>query len=153
MRRQPSAGKGPGFEAAVDASLGRLWPREPFGKSQYPSSYAGQRLWIERAGRLLGLSHAVSPRTSEAIGEDLGVPGIEHRRARQDFLTAAGLKGRGHAVVAVLESLNSDRHLFSRFLAAGCRSGCLDRAWLFDPSLKRRISPLSPLARALRRPP
>jgi hypothetical protein len=101
----------------------------------------------------LGLSHAVPPRRSEAIGEDLGVPGIEHRTARQDFLTAAGLKGRGHAIVAVLESLNPDRHLFSRLLAAGCRSGCLDRAWLFEPSLKRRISPLSPLARALRRPP
>lgn len=137
----------------MDASLGRLWLREPFGKSQYPSSYAGQRLWIERTGRLLGLSDAVPPRTSEAIGADLGIAGMEQREARQDFLTAAGLQGRGQAVVAVLESLNPDRHLFSRFLAAGCRSGCLDRAWLFEPSLKRRISPLSPLARALRRPP
>lgn len=78
---------------------------------------------------------------------------MEHREARQDFLTSAGLKGRGLAVVTVLEKLDLDRHLFSRFLAAGCRSGCLDRAWLFEPSLKRRISPLSPLARALRRPP
>lgn len=79
--------------------------------------------------------------------------GMEHREARRDFLTAAGLRGRGLAVVAVLESLSPDRHLFSRLLAAGCRSGCLDRAWLFDPSLKRRISPLSSLARALRSPP
>ena len=78
---------------------------------------------------------------------------MEHREARQDFLTAAGLQGRSLAVVTVLKRLVPDRHLFARFLAAGCRSGCLDRAWLFEPSLKRRISPLSPLARALRRPP
>jgi len=68
-------------------------------------------------------------------------------------MTAAGLQGRGQAVVAVLEKLDLDRHLFSRFLAAGWRSGCLGRPWLFDPSLKRRISPLSPVGRALRRPP
>jgi hypothetical protein len=78
---------------------------------------------------------------------------MKHREARRDFLTASGLQGRGHAIVAVLESLDLDKHLFSRVLAAGCRSGCLDRAWLFEPSLKRRISPLSPLGRALRRPP
>jgi hypothetical protein len=122
------------------------------GEPGIPGNYAGQKQWIQRVGGLLGLSGDVGPRLSEAIGEDLGVPGIEHRQTRHDFMTAAGLQSRGLAVAAVLKKLDLDRHLFSRFLAAGCRGGCLDRPWLFEPSLNRRISPLSEVARALRRP-
>lgn len=79
--------------------------------------------------------------------------GLEHRVARQQFVTAAGLRERGRAVVSVLTELDLDDHLFARFLAAGFRSGCWDRAFLFDPSLNRRISPLSAVGRAVRGPP
>jgi hypothetical protein len=137
----------------MDASAGQLWPREPVGEARYPGNYAGQRRWIERAGRVLGLSETVPKRKGEAIAEDLGIPGLEQGQARRQFLDAPGLRERGQAVSMLLSELRLDGHLFARFLAAGFRTGCLGRPWLFDPSLKRRISPLSPVGRALRRPP
>jgi hypothetical protein len=124
------------------------------GEDPHPGNYASQRRWIERGGRLLGLSNAVSPQLSEAIGEVLGVPGLEYRMARQNFLQAAACRDRGRAVASVLAELDlDDDGLFRRFLAAGSRTGCWNGAWLFDPSRNRRISPFSAAARAIRPPP
>jgi len=148
------AGKGAGFEAALDAASGRLWPREPIGENPHPGNYASQRRWIERDGRLLGLSSAVPRRVSEAIGEVLGVPGLQYRVARQYFMQAVNCRDRGRAVVSVLAELDlDDDGLFARFLAAGCRSGSWNRAWLFDVSRNRRISPFSAAHWAIRPPP
>ena len=124
------------------------------GEGPHPGNYAGQRQWIERDGRLLGLCSAVPPKVSEAIGEVLGVPGLEYRNARRDFLQAADRCERGRAVALVLSAVDAeDDRLFARFLAAGSRSGCWNRVWLFDPSRNRRISPFSAVGQAIRPPP
>jgi hypothetical protein len=84
------------------------------GEARYPRSYAGQRRWIKRAGRILALSETVPKRKGEAIAEDLGIPGLEHGQARRQFLGAPGLRERGLAVHTLLSKLRLDGHLFAR---------------------------------------
>lgn len=146
------AGKGVGFEAAVDASRSRLWPREPMGEQASPGCYARQRRSLARAGCLLGLSAEVSSRAAEQITEHLGIDGLTHQQARQEFINSPGLHQRGRALVSILQGLSNSDELCVRLLAAGSRSGLWDTVWLWDPSINRRVSPASRLART-RAPP
>jgi len=151
-RRLHLAGKAAGFEAAADASLGRLWPREPMGEVA-PGDRRSQRKWIARSACLLGMSDAFTPSQGEAIAEELELAGLKHREARQRFIRAATLRQRGQAIVSVLALWRLDEHMFARLLAAGTRSGCWGQAWLFHPRINRRFSPMSRVGRAIRCPP
>jgi hypothetical protein len=147
-----SAGKGVGFEAAVDASRGRLWPREPLGEGASPGCYDRQRRSVERTGRLLGLSAEVASRAAEQITEHLGIDGLTHQQARQEFIESPGLHQRGQAIVSILQVFSNSDELCVRLLAAGSRCGLWGTVWLWDPSINRRVSPASRLART-RAPP
>ena len=151
-RRRQHPGKGAGFEAAADAAKGRLWPCEPVGEV-VPGNRRGQRQWIERSACLLGMSGALTPSQAEAITEELELAGLKHREARQQFLRATTLRERGQAIVSVLALGRLDDEMFARLLAAGMCGGCWGQAWLFHPRIKRRLSPMSRIGRAIRRPP
>ena len=115
--------------------------------------YATQRRWLERAGRILGLSGAVEGRLSERIAEELDLMGLEHRSARRRFLAARSLQQRGAAVVSELSQLAQAPGLWLRLLASGYLGGVWARPWLFLPQVGRRLSPFSPVGRAARGPP
>ncbi len=115
--------------------------------------YATQRRWLERAGRILGLSAAVEGRLSERIAEELDLMGLEHQPARQCFVGARRLQERGAAVVSVLSQVTLDAAVWQRLLTAGYLGGAWGRPWVWSPQVGRRLSPWSRVARAVRGPP
>ncbi len=115
--------------------------------------YATQRRWLERAGRILGLSAALEGRLSERIAEELDLMSLEHQPARQRFVGARRLKERGAAVVSVLSRVRLDAAIWPRLLTAGYLGGAWARPWVFSPQVGRRLSPFSRVARAVRGPP
>ena len=142
-----------GFEAAVDASEGQLWLREGMGEKAQPGGYGSQRRWIERSARVLGLSDAIKPPVVEEIVEQLGVSGLEHHKAREQYGLASGLVERGKAILSVLNLIRFGDDLCARLMAAGTLVGCWGRVVLWDPKFSRRLSPLSRVGRASRSPP
>jgi hypothetical protein len=115
--------------------------------------YQTQRRWLERGGRLLGLSGAVEERTAEQIAAELDLGALEHRSARDRFLAGRSLQQRGAAVVALLGEVALDGALWPRLLAAGYLGGAWARPWLGSPQVGRRLSPLSRVGRTVRGPP
>lgn len=142
-----------GFEAAVDASEQWLWLREGMGEKAQPGGYGTQRRWIERSADVLGLSEAIKPPVVEEIVEQLGVSGLEHDEAREQYGLASGLVERGKAIVSVLNLIRFGDDLCARLMAAGTLSGCWGRVVLWDPRFNRRVSLLSRVDRASRSPP
>lgn len=137
----------------MDAALGERWLHEPVLGDPVAPRYATQRCWLERSGRILGLSAAVGGRLSERIAEELDLMGLEHQPARQRFVRARRLQERGAAVVSVLSRLRLDAALWQRLLAAGYLGGAWARPWVWLPQVGRRLSPCSRVARAVRGPP
>ncbi len=142
-----------GFEAAVDASEQCLWLREGMGEGAQPGGYGSQRRWIERSARVLGLSDAIKPPVVEEIVEQLGLSGLEHHKAREQYGLASGLVERGKAIVSVLNLIRVGDDLCARLMAAGYLSGCWGRVVFWDPRFNRRVSLLSRIGRAIRSPP
>ncbi len=141
------------FVAALDAAAGKRWLHEPVLGDPVSPRYVTQRRWLERAGRILGLSRAVEGRLSERIAEELDLMGLEHRSARRRFLAARSLQQRGAAVVSELSQLALAPGLWLRLLASGSLGGAWAFPWLFSPQVGRRISLFSPAGRAARGPP
>lgn len=142
-----------GFEAAVDASEGLLWLRERLSEKAQPGGYGTQRRWIERSAGVLGLSEAIKPPVVEEIVEQLGVSGLEHHEAREQYGLASGLVERGKAIVSVLNLIRFGDDLCARLMAAGTLRGCWGRVVFWDPRFNRRVSLLSTVGRASRSPP
>ena len=140
------------FEAAVEASNGRLWLKEPLGECQ-PANYTTQRRRVERAGRVLGLAAGVCASEAEQISELLGVDGVEHDQARRRYIAADGLRQRGEAVHSVVRRLAVNDGLWVRLLGAGFVAGVWATPWLWQPQANRRLSPLSRIVRASQHPP
>lgn len=137
----------------MDAASGERWLHEPVLGDPVAPRYATQRRWLERAGRILGLSASVEERLSERIAEELDLMGLEHQGARQRFVGARRLQERGAAVVSVLSQVGLAPGLWQRLLAAGYLGGAWARPWLWSPQVGRRLSPWSRVARAVRGPP
>ena len=142
-----------GFEAAVDASEGQLWLRERMGEETQPGGYGTQRRWMERSADVLGLSAPITPPVVEEIVEQLGVSGLEHHKAREQYGLASGLVERGKAILSVLNLIRFGEDLCTRLMAAGNLGGCWGKVVWWDPRLNRRVSLLSPVGRASRSPP
>ncbi len=140
------------FEAAADASKGRLWLKEPLGECQ-PANYTTQRRRVERAGGVLGLAARISEPEAEQIRELLGIDGVEHDQARRMYIAAHGLHQRGEAVLSVLQRLPMNDELWVRLLGAGFVAGVWSTPWPWRPQLNRRLSPLSRIVRAGQHPP
>ena len=137
----------------MDAAIGERWLHEPVLGDPVAPRYATQRRWLERAGRVLGLSAAVEGRVAERIVEELDLMVLEHQSARQRFAGTRRLEERGTAVVSVLSRVRLDAALWQRLLAAGYLGGAWARPWMWSPQVGRRLSPWSRVARAVRGPP
>jgi hypothetical protein len=93
------------------------------------------------------------PPVVEEIVEQLGLSGLEHHKAREQYGLASGLVERGKAMVTVLNLIRFGEDLCVRLMAAGTLGGCWGRVVLWDPKFSRRLSPLSRVGRASRSPP
>ncbi len=151
--RRRRAGARRCFVAALDAAAGERWLHEPVLGDPVAPRYATQRRWLERAGRILGLSRAVETRQSERIAEELDLTGLEHQSARRCFLAARSLQQRGAAVASELSQLALSPGLWLRLLASGFLGGAWAYPWLFSPQVGRRLSLFSSAGRAARGPP
>ncbi len=138
------------FDAALDAANGERWLHEAVLGDPVTPRYTTQRRWLERAGRILGLS--TTGRRSEQIAEELDLMVLEHHPARQRFQTRS-LEERGAAVVSVLDQLRLDSGLWQRLLIAGYQGRAWARPWVWSPQVGRLLSPWSQVARAVRGPP
>ncbi len=152
-RRRRRAGRLRCFAAALDAASGKSWLHEPVLGDPVAPRYATQRRWLERVGRILGLSAAVEGRQAEQIAEELDLMGLEHWPARQRFVAARSLRERGTAVASVLSQLALDAAVWLRLLTAGYLGGAWARPWVWSPPVGRRLSPFSRVGRAVRGPP
>jgi hypothetical protein len=123
------------------------------GEKAQPGGYGSQCRWIERSARVLGLSAAMKPAVVEEIVEQLGVNGLEHHKARQQYGLASGLVERGKAILSVLHHIRFGDDLCVRLMAAGSLGGCWGKVVLWDCKFGRRVSPLSRVGRASRSPP
>lgn len=139
--------------AALAAAAGERWVHEPVVGDGSGPRYQSQRRWLERAGRVLGLSEAVEEREAERIAAELDLGALAHRPARDRFVAARGLKQRGAAVVSLLGQVSLDDAPWPRLLAAGYLGGAWARPWLWSPQVGRRLSPLSRVGRTVRGPP
>jgi len=154
---RPRRGQGPGrgrcFAAALAAAAGERWLAEAVLGDPVAPRYPTQRRWIERCGRILGLSAGVEPRQAEGIAEELDLGALEHGPARQRFTGARRLRERGEAVVLVLDGVVLDAGLWPRLLAAGSLGGAWGRPWWWSPAVGRLVSPGSRVERTVRGPP
>jgi hypothetical protein len=114
-----------------------LWPRDLLPGEGSGPLYATQQRHLARSGALLGLT-GPSP-VAEPIAELLDLDGLEHRQARERYLSAGGPQQRGEAVVSVLAVLDAER--YGRLVAAGHRAGLWGRPWQIDPWTGRRRPP------------
>jgi len=122
-----SSGTGPGrfvgtvFEAAVDASRGRPWPRErrDGGHAWWPT------MWhrLAQAEVWLGVSPELGEKLRERRAADLEADLLPLTEGARGIEAAPGYRSRGRAVVKVLGELPADRSLLYRLLRAGHAAG------------------------------
>jgi hypothetical protein len=109
------------FEAALDASRGRAWPRESGGGGDgyWPSMWrrlADAEVW-------LGVSPGLEERGRERCAADLLVDLLPLREGARAIGTAPGYRSRGAAVMKVLGELPEGLPLLERLLRAGHAAG------------------------------
>jgi len=90
---------------------------------------------------VLGLSADIEEACAEAVARSLGVPGLEHARARRQVGAAGRLEERGRAIVETLEQIPLDASVGGRLLAAGHLAGVWGAPSLWSPRLGRRLFP------------
>lgn len=140
------------FEAALDAAEGRKWEREPIEDDLERPRYPTQQRRLERCGQLLGLSPALPRIVVEQIRDHLGLDGLDHTLARQQFRQAKSPTPRAQAILATHQQVARIDHV-RRLLAAGSLSGLWGHPWFWDASRGQRFSLLGKTLRALRAPP
>jgi hypothetical protein len=122
------------FDAALDAARGTAWPREVPSVSQPAGDYWNtQRRALVVGARLLGIHPDTSDRARERIAFALDVPHLTLRDAAQCFASTPGYRGRGAAVVSVLDQLAPRRSLSDRLLSCGAVAGLWGRPSRWDP--------------------
>ena len=123
------------------AAEGQIWLRDGCGGDFHEPLYRTQARRINRGSKLLGLSADADEACAEAIARSLGVPGLEHARARRQVGAARRLVERGRAIVGLLEQIRLDAIVGSRLLAAGYQAGLWGAPSLWSPRLGRRLFP------------
>ena len=114
------------FAAPVALAVGPAWQRE-LGRMDHV-----QRQHLEVTAQILGLSPDLGAVTVERIRDVLGLAGIDHERARRDFVGARDAAHRAAIIVPLLAPVVIDAGLCGRVLSAGFRAGVWGRPLLFD---------------------
>ncbi len=110
------------FEAPVTVSSGTAARRGEGGHAD-----AFQQRHIAKAAEILGLGSDITPATAEQIRGELGLPGLDHDKARRDFAGAQGHLSRARAIVLLLAALVVDAAVCPRILRAGHLAGAWGR--------------------------
>jgi hypothetical protein len=139
------------FEAPLDAAADQVWENEPVVELHRPR-YPTQRRRLRRCGQLLGLDRALSNVVVEQIRDHLGLDGLDHEQARQQFQQAKSLAPQAEAILTAHQR-SAPRGRVLRLLAAGSLSGLWGHPWLWDASRGQLFSLLGRSIRTLRAPP
>ena len=127
------------FEAAVDASQGRAWAREP-GAVPSEQWWSTQGRHLSLASRIAGVAGILSDRMREAVALVLTVDTLSLR----ELARPVGYRSVGRAVCTVLEQLGRGALAFARLLCCGHLIGHWGEPLHWDPkrlALERRPFP------------
>jgi len=122
------------YQAALDCAQDHYWPADRLSWEAESPLRATQARHIEQLSRLLGLG--IESRIRERIADVLAFSGLDHQEALLEYEQAAGLGGRGRAILLLLPKLAPGR--YDRLLVAGQLAGLWGRAWCTDPQSGRR---------------
>lgn len=130
------------FEAATGAAAGEIGVRDAgFEDGLSRPRHSTMRRRVATAGLLVGLSHAIDERQAEQVAHVLDIPGLDHAQARQSFGQASGLRGRGAAIVSVLDLMPMTGAVERRLLCAGLQVQLWGRAGVLDVLGRRLVFP------------
>lgn len=139
------------FEAPLDVAAGRIWEREPVLDLEAPR-YPTQARRFRHCARLLGLDPSLPSVVVEQIREDLGLDGLDHHLARQQFRQAQDWTEQAEVILTVYQQSPFKRRAMD-LLCAGSRVGLWGHPWLWNAEIGQRLSVLGRIYRALRAPP
>jgi hypothetical protein len=129
------------FVAAVDG-CSTLWEHDHADKvDRSTPCRRTQRRWIEQAAKLLGLVKELPQRMADEVCQELGIGGLEHRKARGAWAEARDIRSRSRAVLSILALLVIDGHVYRRVLASGHITGSLATGYIWDCERSRRLFP------------
>ena len=113
------------FEAAVDASSGKPWPRcsQKFGGGSLSHYWSLMARDLQRLTRLFGLHESQDDSIRENIAEILDVPMLDLKEQSDLIWESPGYKSRGKAVCNVLFSLPHGDCFLHRILHSGHYAG------------------------------
>ena len=114
------------FEASVAIATGQAWQRDRERTDPL------QRRHGEIAAGILGLSPDIESITVERIRGVLELPGLDHEKARRDFVTARDSAQRVAALMPLLDAVVLDGGVCARILSAGFLAGLWGRPALLD---------------------
>ena len=134
------------FEAAVDASEGRAWDREP-GDAPREQWWSTQGRHLSLASRIAGVAQWLSDRMREAVAAVLSVDTLTLR----DLARPVGYRAVGRAVCTVVLRLGGNALAFARLLRCGHLIGHWGEPLHWDP--KRHVLERSPFPHPDTAPP
>ena len=127
------------FDAAIDAGLGRAWPRA----NEKPP----RRWWrtqcrhCDRGARLLGLATELEDGVVVQIAEVLGLPALLPIEERTRLGASSGYRGRGESIVRMLRLVPRRASLGRRLAACGYLAGLWGRPREWSASKLRLVDP------------
>lgn len=127
------------FEAALDASQGRAWPKECEDgdrRARFPT----QVRHLEQAARVLGVHPQLGAGAQEAAMAILAVPGQVVHEGACLIESQPGYRSWGQAICGVLDELLMRRTLFARLAECGARVGLWPRPEFWEHGRRHRPS-------------
>ena len=125
------------FGAAHDAARRIPWPRVqkrrvPGVPEPRPRWWQTQRRYIRRGARVLGLAEALDDVERDRRANDIPVPVLRFRDARESWQEADGYKSGGAVVTRVAAELPLGHCVLDRILVAGAFAGEWGRPYRWD---------------------
>lgn len=121
------------FGAAIDAAVGRAWPRKA---PALPAHWRTQGRRLLRGARLVGIGPTTAAdglRHHEQMARRLGVPTLVVAGQALRWRDARGYRERGAAIALVLAEMQASRAISDRLMCAGEVEGLWGRPSRWDP--------------------
>lgn len=127
------------FDAAIDASKGRLWPAESLVGNCQPR-YQTQTRHIDRALLLLGLDPQLDDKQREAIAHLLIIPGQSLHDGTKRLLDQSSSRIKGAVVCDILDQIAPTAFIFERLADVGSIVDLWPAPFFWDSNLSRLLS-------------
>lgn len=122
------------FQAAVDAGLSEIWPKEETTGSLVPR-FSTQLRKLDKITRLMGIHRHTTDGQSEEIADVLGIPGQLLTDARNHCMHhPSNMKTKGRAVCKLLLYHSPGFSFFEPILNAGSIAGLWPSPYFFHPA-------------------